>query len=215
MDLFMRENIRVGGGLRFSCIFLACVLLFSGCGGVKLPEVIETTTISVDSQGGITSYLVEDFEKGYYDVSELEAMAAEDAAAFNQEHQSGETVPLTLEKVELQEDTDQVLVQHSYLNRETFEEYNHRELFFGTVEEALEDGYDLSAILTSVKNREALSYEELMEKPQKSHVLVTDAKAVFYCPYRVTHVGDGVVCREDGSVDTSLVEGTVVVLMKR
>ena len=118
------------------------------------------------------------------------------------------------EAVELLADGSKVMVQHVYNDSTVYEDYNGQELFFGTVSEALLAGYDLSALLTAVKDGAPLSQEELMKKPDKTHVLITDVKADIYCPYKVTHVGDGVVYREDGSVNTGEVDGIVVILMK-
>ena len=194
--------------------FIACCLLLSGCGSAKLPETIENTTVAVDSKGVVTSFLVDSFDKAYYNVNELASMAAEDVADYNAEHPVTEEALLKVEKVELLADGSKVMVQHVYNDSTVYEDYNGQELFFGTVNEAQLAGYDLSALLTSVKDGTPLSQEELMKKPDKTHVLITDVKADIYCPYKVTHVGDGVVYREDGSVNTGEVDGIVVILMK-
>lgn len=194
----------------------ACTMLFAGCGAAKLPETIETTTISINDEGGITSYLVEEFNKEYYDVSELTQMAVEDAAAYNEEHQTGEIIPLTVVDVTTLAGNEgsKVMVQHKYNSDEDYAGYNESEFFYGTVAEALAAGYELTALLTSVKDKAPLSQEELLAKPDKTYILITDAKAAIYCPRKVTHVGDGVIYQEDGSVDTTMVDGVVVVLMK-
>lgn len=191
-----------------------CILLITGCAAAKLPEVVETTTFSVDKKGVVTSWLVDAFEKDYYKVSELTEMAVKDAADFNMEHRIEEGDALKVEKVELVAGGSSVLVQHTYSDTEIFEEYNECEFFYGTVREAKMEGYDLSVLLTDVKNRAPVAKEELLDKQDKRYVLITDAKGIIYCPRKITHVGDGVVYREDGSVDTTQVEGTVVVLMK-
>lgn len=202
--------------IKFAASLAACAMMLAGCSSTKLPEVIETTTISIDDEGGITSYLVEEFNKEYYNVSELTQMAVEDAASYNEEHQEGETIPLTVVDVnEIAGDGgDMVVLQHKYNSAEDYAQYNGSEFFYGTVEEALAEGYDLGALLNSVKDNTPLSQEELMKNPGKTYVLITDAKAVIYCPHKITHVGDGVVYQENGSVDTTKVEGVVVVLMK-
>lgn len=200
--------------IRAMAAFFACSLLLSGCGSAKLPETIENTTVAVDSKGVVTSYLVDSFDKSYYSVNELATMAAEDVADYNAEHPLADGTSLKVEAVELLADGSKVMVQHVYNDGTVYEDYNGQELFFGTVSEALLAGYDLSALLTAVKDGAPLSQEELMKKPDKTHVLITDVKADIYCPYKVTHVGDGVVYREDGSVNTGEVDGVVVILMK-
>lgn len=207
MGIIMKKQCRI---LTVLSVF---AVLAAGCGAAKLPEKIETTTISIDKEGGITSYLVEEFDKEYYDVSELMQMAVEDAAAYNEEHQDYEKIPVAVTDVSAM-DGERVVVQHSYSGAEAYAGYNEGEFFYGTVEEALLEGYDLSALLLGVKDQIPLGQEKLMEKPEKTYILITDAKAAIYCPRKVTHVGDGVIYQEDGSVDTTLVDGVVVVLMK-
>ena len=206
----MKKSMKIAASLA------VCAMMLAGCSSTKLPEVIETTTISIDDEGGITSYLVEEFNKEYYDVSELTQMAVEDAAAYNEEHQEGEVIPLTV--IDVKEITvdggDKVVLQHKYNSDEDYAQYNGSEFFFGTVEEAMAEGYDLGALLNSVKDNTPLPQEELTKNPGNTHVLITDAKATFYCPHKITHVGDGVVYQENGSVDTTKVDGVVVVLMK-
>ena len=199
---------------KVTAALFVCCLLLSGCGSAKLPDIIENTTVAVDSKGVVTSYLVDTFDKAYYSVNELAVMAAEDAADYNAEHPVTEDTLLKVEKVELLADGSKVMVQHVYSDSNVYEYYNGQELYFGTVSDALLAGYDLSALLTSVKDGAPLSQEDLMAKTDKTHVLITDVKADIYCPYKVTHVGDGVVYREDGSVNTGEVDGVVVILMK-
>ena len=199
---------------RVLAAFFVCTLLLSGCGSAKLPDIIENTTVAVDSKGVVTSYLVDTFDKSYYSVNELATMAAEDVADYNAEHPVTDATLLKVEKVELLADGSKVMVQHVYNDSTVYEDYNGQELFFGTVNEALLAGYDLTALVTSVKDGTPLSQDDLMAKPDKTHVLITDVKADIYCPYKVTHVGDGVVYREDGSVNTAEVDGIVVIVMK-
>lgn len=201
-------------GFGIIAALFTCCFLLAGCGSTKLPENIEVTTVALDGKGTITSYLVEDFEKDYYNISELSAMAVQEAEEYSEANEDEDAVALSVEQVELLGDGTKVLVQHVYRDAKTFADYNECELFFGSVAEAVEAGYDLSVLLTGVKDKAPLSQEELLDNSEKWHVLITDFKADVYCPYKVTHVGDGVVYREDGSVDTTQVEGVVVVLMK-
>lgn len=202
----MKKYIKMFAGLAI------CVLTLAGCSGEVVPKLEDSDVISVDKEGVITSYLISDFDKEYYDTAELTNMAVKDAAAYNEEHQVGEAVPLTVQSVEMK--GTNVVLQHRYSDAEAYSGYNQKEFFYGTVSEALDEGYDLTALLTSVKDGQPLSQEDLMKKPEKTYVLITDAKADIYCARKITHVGDGVAYNEDGSVDTSLVEGVVVILMK-
>ncbi|MBQ2802805.1 MAG: hypothetical protein IJF07_02785 [Lachnospiraceae bacterium] len=191
-----------------------CTLMLTGCGSVKVPEVVEHTTLSVDKEGILTSYLVEDFDKAHYDVTALEDMAVKEAAEYNTEHQKGETVPLTVEKVEMLADGKKVLVKHVYSDATVYNDYNVEEFFYGTVAEALNAGYDLTEGLVSIKDGTAMVKEELDKNPDKTYVIVTDAKALIYGPYKVSYISEGAAYQEDGSVDTKQAEGFVTILMK-
>ena len=119
--------------IRALAAFFAGCLLLSGCGSAKLPDTIENTTVAVDSKGVVTSYLVDTFDKAYYSVNELAAMAAEDAADYNAEHPAADAIALKVERVELLADGTKVMVQHVYNDSKVYEDYNGQELFFGTV----------------------------------------------------------------------------------
>ena len=192
-----------------------CVLTLAGCGAAKLPEVIETTTIAVDKDGVISSYLVSDFDKNYYNLTELTSMAIEDAQSYNTEHQTGEAIPISVEKVEMLGSGNKVLLQHKFNTAADYGNYNQEELFYGTVAEALAAGYQLAdSKLISVKDGSTLTQEELLQSQEKTSVLITTAKAVVYGPGKVTYISEGAVYQEDGSVSTNQTEGTVVILMK-
>ena len=141
-------------------------------------------------------------------------MAVEEAAEYNMEHQTGEEVPLTVDKVELLEDgSERVVVVHKYNNTDTYMEYNKSILFYGTVSDALNQGYNLDVILKNVKDDTLFAKDQLLQNPDK-YLLITDARALIYCPGKVTHISEGGVYKPDGTVDTSASEETVIILMK-
>lgn len=195
------------------CIFTALTL--AGCGQVKVPDVVDVSTIAITEEGTVTSYLVDIFDQEYYDISELASMAITEAAEYNTEKQSGETVPVTVDKVEALEDGSQkVVVTHKYDSADTFMDYNDSVLFYGTVQEAVNEGYNLNVVLKSIKDDSVLSEEDLIQDGER-HLVITKEKARIYCPEKVTHISEGAVVDSDGSVDTTQTESTVVILMKK
>ena len=199
------------------CVMAACVLtgiLLAGCGQTKVPEAVDTTSLAVSDKGRVTSYLVDVFDKDYYVLSELKAMVVGEAAEYNTEHQSGEAVPVTVEKVEpVESGGGKVLVVQSFDSTETFADYSDSVLFYGTVEDAVKEGYLVREGLKSVKDGSTLSADMIMES-LKSHILITDYKGKIYCPKKVTHMSENAVYCDDGSVDGMAAEGTVVIFMK-
>jgi len=193
-----------------------CMLLLTGCGGTRLPDTIEETTLSVDEEGKVTAHLVESFEKDYYDVSELQTMAVEEAAAYNTVAAEGDAVPIAVKGVSLLQDGKAVKVTYQYNNADTFELHTEGVLFYGTVKEAMEAGYNIEeVVLSSVKDGAHVAPAWVTVDAADKHILITDQKAQIYSPYKVTHISEDVVCKEDGGIDTTQAEGEVYILMKK
>ncbi len=194
---------------------MAAALMMAGCGQTKVPDAVEVTSIAITDKGEVTSYLVEAFDKEYYDLSELTSMANSEVAEYNAENQQGETIPVVVEKVEvLENDSSKVRLIQKYSSTDVFMDYNESVLYYGTVEDAVNAGYDLDIVLKSVKDSTLLSKEQLLQETDK-YLLVTDENAVIYCPKKVTYVSEGAVYREDGTVDATQTEGITVILMKK
>jgi len=197
-----------------------CALALTGCSSNAVPEVPEqvmSNTIAVDEMGAVTFYLVEGFDKDYYDVSELKAMAVEEVAEYNTEKQTGTMVPVSVEKVaKIGNGSTDVVVAYKFMDDDTYVDFLEGELFYGTVAEAVNAGYDPSDFgLTDVKKGETAAEEWLTQEAGTQHILITDAKAEIYCPFKVTHVSEGAVYREDGSVVSEQEAGNVYILMKK
>lgn len=201
---------------RIGACLLLCILALSGCGQTKGPDTINTTTISVSDKGAVTAYLVGDFDREYYNLSELTAMAMEEAAQYNTSHAVQGSTPITVQKVENAETGDKVIITYQFDKTDTFNDYCEGVLFYGTVTEAVAEGYGLeSSPLTSVKDGSLVTDGWMKQEAAGRHILITDQKAEIYCPYKVTHISEGAVYNADGSVDATQTEGNVVILMKK
>lgn len=211
----MSKQIRIGAAI---CIFAAISL--TGCGQAGVPDTVDATSIIISDKGAVTSCLVGAFDKDYYDISDLTAMAVSEAAEYNTAYSTGDTIAVAVEKVEALDDgSGRVVVTYQYDSTGTFMNFseikfrNESILFYGTVEEAVKEGYDLNVVLKNVKDSTLLSKEQLLQEAGR-YLLITNEKAVIYCPKKVTHVTEGAVYGQDGSVDASQAEDMVVILMK-
>lgn len=219
----MSRNRKTG-----ACAVLMAFMVLTGCGQAKAPNTMDATTIVLSDKGALTVYLVNEFGKEYYDISGLASMAAKEAAEYNTEKQKGEKAPITVEKVEALEDADnKVLVTYKYDSPDTYmdfwnflsQRYGYTPkgqggiLFYGTVKEAQEKGYDPFVSLKSVKDGTALTREQLLQNPDK-HLVITDVRALIHLPVKPTHLSEGAIYNKDGSVDTLQAEGTVTILLK-
>jgi len=190
-------------------------LLLTGCGQGKVPDNVDVPTIAVDENGGVTSYLVESFDKEYYDITELTSMAISEAAEYNTGKQNGTEVPVIVEKIEeLKDGSEKIVVTYKYDSTDTFSDFNHSILFYGTVQEAVDAGYDFDDSLVGVKDGNIISMEQILADTGK-HVVITQEKVKIYCPEKVAYISQGAVYESDGSVDATQTEDTVVILMKK
>ena len=193
--------------LAAACICFLLMIL-AGCGGAGVPDTVETTTICIDKKGGVTYYLAGAFDREYYQLGELTSMAEKEAAEFCE---SAGSSAVTVEKVELvPEGGGKVVITYRFDGCEAFEGFNNIGLFYGTAGEAKDAGYAVNVVLTNEKGEEIPLNADMDRR-----VIITDAKAFVYCPSKAAGVSVGAALREDGSVDTTAAEGTVIILLKK
>ncbi len=209
-----RHGCRMGKSGRYVIVVCVLAVLLAGCGHVKLPEYISDTTVIVHEDGSVTYHLVGDFGETWYDLSELTSMAREEAEEFSGERAGGDVPAVTVEQVDFLADAPhRVDVTYRFDSGESFGEFNGISFYFGTVEEAVSQGHTEGMVLKSVKDGTVKTEEQLGRDGAKK-IIITDAKALIYCPARVTYISDGAVVNEDGSVDTAKADDTVYILLK-
>ncbi|MCM1536617.1 MAG: hypothetical protein NC126_11915 [Clostridium sp.] len=203
-----------------SICFLICTWMLTGCAQqVKVPETVEENTLWVDKEGTVRLYLVDMFdEKAYFDVSELTRMAMEEAEKYNKANADSDQKSVVVEKVERSKTDGRIRVNYTFKDGKAFSGFQFLEgtLFYGTVKEAAAAGYSLGSVaLVNAKDGSMTTGAAVESSAADKHVLITDQKLLIYCPYQVTHVGEGAVCREDGTVDTTKAQENVFILMKQ
>lgn len=198
--------------VRLVAVFILLAVMFSGCGQATVTEDIQKTTLVIDNKGGVTAYLVGEFDKSYYDLSELTAMARDEAAEFSA-GKSG-SAAVTVEKVETAQDRSRVVVEYVFDGTESYQDFLGERLFYGTVSEAIAQGYCRGVELKNVNDGSLLSEDDLAGEAKK-HLIVTNAAAVIYCPDKVSHIGGEAFLNQDGSVDTTQTEGVAYILLKK
>lgn len=145
-------------------VVMTAALLLIGCGASNAANM---NTVSIGKDGMIAHTIVEEFERNFYDVSELEAMAQEKIKKYS----SGEG-SIVCESVEA--NNGKVIVKMTYQTGEDYTSYNRRELFSGTVGEAFEKGYSLKDIVK--EDGTPISDEEL-SSIRENHVVIVQTKA--------------------------------------
>lgn len=209
-------------------------LMMTGCGGAHVPDTIDKPMISISKSGEITEYLVGEFgAKDYYSLSELSSMAAAEAAQYNTASQSGTATPVKVEKVEALEDgSGRACIVYRYdsaesytgFNRERYDSgeddgddtaFNQGCLFFGTVGEAASRGYATDVALKSASDKkEDLLTAQQMEQALDRRLIIAPQGRYIYCPGKVEYISWNAVMDEDGSVNGTVAEGPVYILLK-
>ena len=210
----MRRHIQL-----LTTILILTLFMIFGLAGCGEKEVIPVTepTVEITADGELIAYLVEDFDKEYYDLGELETMVREEVADFVREQalvtENG-TEGMAVESVAMVADgSKKVVVALRFANSEIYADYFDVEAFFGTVAEAQDTGYGLSAALTSVKDGEIFT-EEDAKKNSKRKILVIDGSMIVRCPKEVLYIGTNASLTEEGFVDCTQSEGLKLIIMK-
>ena len=207
---------------RWMAGLLVGMVVLAGCGGApKVPGSVEQTSLIIDAEGGVVSHMVDVFDKEHYNVDELRDMANKEVADYNTANQSGTTAPVTVESVESIAGS-KVRVTYTYNNVDDYTAYNNSLLFYGTVSEAKNAGYDFTAlnqVLFNAKTDGSVVSSELDDsKMAEKHVVLLEEKTLVYCPYKVAYASESAVIKEDGSVDTMAMlpeEFPVIILLDK
>ena len=121
--------------------FLLAVSLI-GCGKREQTEnYAGSNTAEVKKDGVITNTIEDSFDSEYYDEALLEEFALREAAEYN--HENGEGA-ISIKKLEVKK--EKVMLTMEYRTAEDFADFNGYPFFWGTVEEAFDDGYDFAEV---------------------------------------------------------------------
>ena len=192
------------------------VLSLSGCGQTaKLPEEVVNTSLVVEKDGKVISYLVNTFDKDFYSLDGLEEMVKNEAEEFNAAHTDTPEEAMTVKTVQTLGDGTMVQVVQEFDSADSYAEYNEQDLFYGTRVEALAQGNPVNMELVNAADGTPADPDKLEKALEKRHLIITNASAYIYCPYPVLYISEGVVMGEDGYVDASQSDGVVTILMKK
>jgi len=128
-----------------AAFIIGVILLLKGC-QTREVKAITRSTVEFRRNGSLIVTSVEPFERDYYDEKELRALIDEALGKYN----------LNGKKIELNQfdvDNKNAVLQLSYQSSADYRAFNDTMLFDGTVQEAQEQGIDLSAILSAVSRQ--------------------------------------------------------------
>ena len=202
-------------GMIFFAALCLVMIVISGCGQADETEPPNCTTVEIKDDGAVVYHLAGEFDREYYSLDELTAMAKEEAARFQTAGNTDDSKSqITVEGKEYRTDEKRLaVITYRFDGLESFAEFTGTFWYRGTLKQAMELGYLSETELCSVKDGKAMSREQL-KKAEKLPLLITDIHAALTLPHDVAGVSIGVVPGEK-SADTSGVEGKAFILLAK
>lgn len=162
------------------------VLLLAGCGKAAAAEV---TTIAIQKDGSIEHTMIEEF--GETSVDALQSMMTEKVESYNNSN-AGE---VSIDSVELENGMAKVVM--TYPDAEAFDSFMNMDVaevdntlwapfFYGTVEEALTEGFDLEVTLQSVEKDETLQGKNDLLARSDNKLIIYDNEMNLGAPVQIS-----------------------------
>lgn len=198
----------IGIGKRIEGILSACLLFVFLTGCNSEVQLRNGTNMLLDAEGGVTVTYIEEFPSDYYDVTELEAMNAEEVAEYNS--MVGEESVTVVSTVT---DGSKITLTMHFADMEDYGDMNGVPVYSGTVSQAIAMGYDLNMSFADARTGEQLTDINWEELGTKHIVIVNDVVSVY--PYKkIEMVTDNVTVSEDRKVATVTAQEQAVIVFK-
>ncbi len=172
-------------------IWVMCAVMCIGlmaCGEKEKPTEITENTIIVLSDGTISGICVDIFDKDYYTVEGLQAMAEQEAADYNQ---ANGVDSVKFDKIENADD-NVVKLYMNYANCYAYEGFNGSTLYVGTIQEAYNAGVDLDVSLYAIDGSgKTVGKDDLLGMSDK-HVMILSETSYVELPGSVMYASNGV-----------------------
>lgn len=177
-----------------ACALLICVVVW-GCGesaaGTEEAAAAAGTEIEVLKDGSILETITEEFQKEYYDETNLRDMLLAEVESFNEGREDGN---ITVDKFE--STGGRLTVEVKYPSADIYtayntDPYNHKTLFCGTIAEAQEAGYDFNISLTDVKGEKTIGKEDILGMGS-SQILIAESPSRVKVTGKILYVGENV-----------------------
>ena len=153
------------GKMALLALAVSCGLV--GCGQGSGPEV---SSVTIGKDGTITHQIVGGFEQNYYEMDGLRTLASDRVAEYCSDN-GADSVTLT----SVEEKDGKVVIQLGYATDNYYSDFNHRELFVGTLAEAGLHGYSLDSIAFVSADGEPMELG-FMEDTDKKQVVIIATK---------------------------------------
>lgn len=199
---------------------LLAVFLLGGCG----KTMVEVTTIAIQKDGSIVHTMIEDF--GEESVDTLQSMMTEKVAAYGSASGAGDGI--TIDTVEAEEGAVKVVM--TYPDAEAFDGFMNMDVvavdpalrapfFYGTVEDAYMQGFDLEISLQSVEGEGMLSGKSDILALGENKIIIYDNEMNLGAPVQIStpeeplYISDNVTVAGKKAVEVSETDELAYILL--
>lgn len=165
----------------------AALVLLVGCNSI---EDAKSSTIYVNPKGNVTSVIVEDFQKEYYDEKELKESINTAIDSYNEQHDSK---AVTLKKLTVKKETAKAVL--TYDSCDEYCAFNGTVLFSGTVAEAQQAGYDFKTDFITA-SQEEVSSDDIINQHSDAKVIITNEPVYVQTNKAILYVSENVSIKE-------------------
>ena len=186
---------------------IACALMFCACKEESI--TFAEPTIEVSKKGAISQTIVESFDKEYYNVNELRS---EIESAISDFESNGHKDEVKLTDVHTNE--GKVFVSFSFASSEVDSAFQDDEIYYGTINDAYDNGYSLDVTLKSVNDDTKIGKAEIMDM-KKNHILIVSSHGIVKTEYKIQYVSANVEVIDEKTVRISSdSDGLAYIVMK-
>lgn len=178
--------------LLFTLMLLAAACFASGCGERKLN--VSATTLRLNKDGSITHVIIGDNPSGYTQ-DELFSYVDGLISSYNTDP---EQPAVTLDDLTISGDGSSIRIAMKYLSWYDYTYFNNVPFFVGSIKNALNQGYDFSAVFSADSGLKLSGYTLPAEYPDLNVMVVTEAMDVML-PSDAIMISDTVTRNENGS----------------
>ena len=181
-------------------LIAALIPALAGC--AQGEENYDETTLTVSKNGRVDQYIIESFDRDYYNIDELKAEYEKAVTAYNESIGGDE---IKLKKIELK--NSKVYVDIAFTGPSDYESFVGENLFVGTVNDAYDNGYTMDVTLKGVKEGDKIGKVRIMGMSDKDiiilseHVRIRTFKDIAYVSANVDVLSDNearVLSESDG-----------------
>ena len=176
--IYGSDQVKKGKALIILASLITC--LITGCFGGS--DDLNDTTLSISSKGEITHHIVESFDKSYYNEDELRTGINEQIEEYC--NSKGDDSLIKLQDLKILDGV--ATADLIFKDCSDYSAFNEVDLFYGTIEEAMEADYPTDVTLKSVEDDETIGKYEF-EALADSKIIVTGESLIIKAPGKIAY----------------------------